>query len=269
MTKVDYICVTVALAATTFIAGCTKQGEGDRVEHTLDSGKETSNLKDLKEGAAEIRIPGDQKVPPKAEQLHRAARAKGEAGDYAGALSLLRQASEIAPDWPYPVYDMAFTYLIQGDTTNAFLKYREVDRLEPRGFFTTKTALWTLQREDQGVFPKGTYLAYLSLEWVDAAKKREMVGQIVTNLPAFAPAWKERALLVEDADQRLAFFEKALSLDPDPETYGICTLNKAALLNSSGRVAEAKRMIEALSTNDSSTLGTKALAIEFLKTQAK
>lgn len=253
------------LAIATLSAGCSKQDE--RVEYTTPDGKKTSNIKDLKEGDVGYRVSGGGKaIPARAQQLHQEARAQGEAGDYASALSLLKQASEVAPNWPYPPYDMAFTYLLQGDRTNALLKYREVDRMEPRGFFTTKTALWTLEREEKGLFPKGTYLAFVSLEWAEPQKKREMIEQMTTNLPTFAPGLKEKALLVEGTDQQLGYLEKALALEPDPETYGTCMLNKASLLSSAGRTAEAKRMVEELIRNDSSTLGTKALAKELLKT---
>ncbi|MFO1521272.1 MAG: hypothetical protein U1G05_04375 [Kiritimatiellia bacterium] len=126
-----------------------------------------------------------------------------------------------------------------------------------------------MDRERKGIFPKGTYLAFVSLEWTESEKRRAVLDRMTTNIPAFAPAWKERALLTEGTEQRLAAFEKALSLDPDAETYGVCALNRAALLNSSGRAVEAKQIVEELISNDSSTLGTKALAKEVLKTFTK
>jgi tetratricopeptide (TPR) repeat protein len=269
MSTLKFIGLVIALPLCISMAGCTKKAEQDRVEYTLTNGKKTSDVKDIRNGAAAYQVVGGPSIPARAEELHRQARAKGESGDYASALTLLGKASELAPDWPYPPYDMAFTYLLQGDMTNALLKYRETDRLEPKGFFTAKTALWTLEREERGIFPKGTYLAFVSLEWTEPVKKREMIVRMTTNLPAFAPGWKERALIEKTTEQRLACLEKALLLDPDPETYGTCILNKAALLNSSGRATEAKQMVEELVRNESSTLGTLALAKEVLKTLPK
>ncbi len=263
------ISFVILLVTGGVIAGCSKPDERESVEYTKTNGEKTSDVNAIRDGAATYQVLGGQKVPAKAEQLHRQARAKGESGDYAAGFSLLRQASEIAPGWAYPYYDMAFTHLLQGNTTNALLKYKEVDRLEPKGFFTTKTALWTLEREQQGIFPSGTYLAFVSLEWTEAEKRQEIIDRMTTNIPTFAPAWKEKALLMEGTDQRLAAFEKALSLDPDPETYGICVLNKAALLNSSGKASEAQRMVEELVRSETSTLGTKALAKDVLKTFKK
>ena len=45
--------------------------------------------------------------------------AAGGAGDYKKAITLLERASSVAPEWPYPVYDMAFTYLLMKDAENA------------------------------------------------------------------------------------------------------------------------------------------------------
>ena len=241
MSRATTVTLNLLLVAGTFLFGCKKQDESDRVVYTMPGGKKTSDVRDLKDGAFTYQISGGgQKVPERAEELHRQARAKGESGDYASAIKLLRQASEIAPSWAYPYYDMAFTYLLQGDMTNALLNYSKTDRLEPRGFFTSKTALWTLERENNGTFPKGTYLAYVSLEWAEPDKKRQMIERMTTNLPAFAPGWKERAGMESDTDKKLAFIEKALALDPDPETYGICTLNKATHLRTAGKTTEAR-----------------------------
>jgi len=261
--------LTIMLLAVIVVVGCGKKKEEDQVEYTTSDGKKTSDVRTIKDGRAEYQVTGGQSIPLRAQQLHQEARAKGASGDYKAAITLLKQATEIAPKWPYPYYDMAFTYLLQGDNTNALLKYQEVDRMEPKGFFTAKTAVWTLEREDRKVFPTGTYLTFLSLEWVDSAKKRDLIERLTTDVPAFAPAWKEKALLEQSADERLAFLDKALSLDPDPETYGICMLNKAALLYKSGKITEATQMARDLSTNSSSTQGTKTMAEEFLKTLKK
>jgi hypothetical protein len=58
-------------------------------------------------------------IPEEASRLHTEGRAAGDRGDYASALELLGEAHRLAPDWPYPVYDMAFTYLLQGNSTKA------------------------------------------------------------------------------------------------------------------------------------------------------
>ena len=116
-------------------------------------------------------------MPAEAESFHNQARQAGGAGDYKKAITLLERASNLAPAWPYPIYDMAFTCLLMEDTENARKRYRKVVALAPRGFFTAITALDALDREAKGDLPAGTYLAYLSLEWVDDPVKKATVGR--------------------------------------------------------------------------------------------
>src|SRR5947208_1350326 len=57
------------------------------------------------------------------------ARALGSRGDYERAFELFDQAQALAPDWPYPSYDKAYSYLLQGDPARAEALYAEVDRM--------------------------------------------------------------------------------------------------------------------------------------------
>ena len=95
----------------------------------------------------------------------------------------------IEPLWAYPVYDLAFTYLLMGDFDNALKYYRETDAIEPDGFFTTKTAIYTLEGEKAGLFPEGLYTFYMQIEWTEEPEKKYSIAkQIVDNVPLFAPA---------------------------------------------------------------------------------
>jgi len=102
-------------------------------------------------------------VPAEPKSLHQQARLAGQSGDYKKAIGLLEQASNLAPQWPYPVYDTAFTHLLIKDTESARKYYRKTVDLSPRGFFAAITAIDTLDREKRGDLPAGTYVAYLSL----------------------------------------------------------------------------------------------------------
>ena len=83
-------------------------------------------------GTFPYEILGKSNVPAEAESLHQQARQAGEAGDYKKAIALLGRASSLAPAWPYPVYDMAFTYLLMKDAENARKYYRKTVELAPR-----------------------------------------------------------------------------------------------------------------------------------------
>jgi tetratricopeptide (TPR) repeat protein len=206
-------------------------------------------------------VVGSQSVSERARELHAAGRQEGQKGNYVRALELFKQASEEAPAWPYPVYDAAFTYLLQGDADNADRFYQQVDKLAPRGFFTAKTAVDCLRRERSGDVIPGTYKVFVSLEWVnDERKKRAILEQIVKTCPKFAPAWKELAVLRQDHPGKLEAIAHGLSQDPDGETKGILLINKAIILDRQGRRDAAVEILGELALDPESTLATESLA---------
>ena len=84
-------------------------------------------------------IDDDAYVPETAKRLHQEARAHGGRFEFDPALALLDRARRLAPDWPYPVYDMAFTYLLQDQTAKAEELYAK--GLEARPDIQTKGML--------------------------------------------------------------------------------------------------------------------------------
>ena len=216
-------------------------------------------------GTSEWQAPASPGIPPEAKALHEKARTLGERGALKQAIELLDRASALAPTWPFPLYDKAYTQLLSGDPEGALASYQSVDRLAPEGFFTTKTAIWSLTREQAGTFPKGTYQAYLQIEWAKSdAEKRQIVEDLLKRTPTFAPAWKESALLQETPEKRLADLEHGLGLSPDAETEGLLILNRATTLESLGKRDECIRLLTSLAQATNSTVGTKALAKDAL-----
>jgi tetratricopeptide (TPR) repeat protein len=209
-------------------------------------------------GTVRYEIIGTGKVSSAAESLHQQAREAGGRGEYEKAIALLEQASELAPEWPYPVYDRAYTHLLMADLDGAITYYRKTLELSPRGFFAAITALDTLIREQRGELPVGTYLRCVTLEWMaDAAKKEEAVREMVKMIPQFAPAWKEFASLCDDEEERLAAIENGLAAHPDAGTKGMLEINKALVLNLKGNRDEAVRLLGELALDPHSTLGTE------------
>jgi predicted TPR repeat methyltransferase len=120
---------------------------------------------------------------------HKEARQLGQNGKFDKAVASLLVTIELAPDWAYPVYDLAFTNLLKGDAEMAIIYYRQTDEMEPRDFFTTKTALYSLEGEQAGIFQKGLYLRYLQIEWTqDKREKFEIAKMITKKVPYYAPA---------------------------------------------------------------------------------
>jgi len=225
----------------------------------------------LEEAAASVdyTVADGKTIKPEAKALHDAARSLGQSGKYDEAIAKLQQAMALQPDWAYPVYDLAFTYLLKGDAENALKYYRKTDALEPKGFFTTKTAVYALEGEEHGKFPKGMYMAYLQIEWTEEkSEKRKIAEAIAKKTPSFAPAWKEIASLQDDPAARLKAVEQGLAQGPDTETKGMLQLNKALVLNSLGKKNEAIALLEEVVGSAGTTSANTALAKLVLKAVA-
>jgi tetratricopeptide (TPR) repeat protein len=218
-------------------------------------------------GEFHYEIIGSRDIPAEALSLHKQARQAGGEGDYKRALALLDRASDLAPKWPYPVYDKAYTLLLMKDFDGAREYYRKTIKLSPRGFFTAIAALDTLEKEHAGVLPSGTYLAYLSLEWIeDKGEKIRTVRQLVNRLPQFAPGWKELAVLSEEDGERLAALEKGLMADPDAETKGMLQINRALICERQGDHDTAVRILGELALDPNSPSGIEHIAKTSLAT---
>ena len=206
-------------------------------------------------------VVGSEHVSRRAEELHELGRQAGEAGDHDRALHLFAQAHEEAPEWPYPVYDAAYTYLLKGDLGQAQGEYEVVERLAPRGFFTYKSELDCIRRERAGEFLAGTCRFYVSIADMPAsAEKRALLEKLLQGSPSFAPAWEKLAGLLEDNDARLAAIEKGLSCKPDAQTRGTLLMNKALTIRSQGKHDEAISILRQLASDPESTLDTELKA---------
>jgi tetratricopeptide (TPR) repeat protein len=209
-------------------------------------------------GKVQYEIIGKGNVSAAAQSLHQKGREAGGRGDYEIAIGLFEKAEELAPAWPYPVYDRAYTHLLTNDFDAARTYYQTTLELSPRGFFTAITALDTLVREKNGDLPVGTYLAYLSLEWTENETQKDgAIREMVKQIPQFAPAWKEFASLCHDDDERFAAIERGLAANPDAETKGMLEINKALVLNLKGDRDAAVRMLGELALDPKSTFGTE------------
>ncbi|MFT5619351.1 MAG: tetratricopeptide (TPR) repeat protein [Arenicella sp.] len=211
-------------------------------------------------GNFNYQIHGIGNVPQSAQVLHNEARAFGQAGDYKSAIEKLQKAHEEAPNWAYPPYDLAYTYLLQDDYENALKYYQLTDKIEPKGFYTSKIALHTLGREMSGDLKEGVYKSYISLEWIDnEAEKKEITKMLVSTFPDFAPGWNKYAVFLE-GKERMDALEKGLSLDSDIQTKGSLLINKALSLSEVGNHETASEILMKIIFDSASTFGNIELA---------
>jgi hypothetical protein len=199
-------------------------------------------------------------ISAKAEALHQEGRKAGAAGDPVRALELFHEAHQLEPDWPYPPYDMAFTYLLNDYLDQAERWYELVDKLAPRGFFTSKTTLDLVRRERSGEFPPGFTRSFVAVEWEPKDRQRHILQQIVARYPRCAPAWQRLAFLTEDDGARLEIIDRGLTASPDDETYGVLISNKALILINQGNRAEGQLLLRELLADKRCTTGVEAMA---------
>jgi tetratricopeptide (TPR) repeat protein len=197
--------------------------------------------------------PGGPIAPPpdtpltRAMKLHAQARVTGESGNLQEALKQFQQAHELAPEWPFSLYDTALTYLLMGEADKALEVYQQVDKMAPEGFSDTKRVIDCLHREKDGRVPKGTFRKF-----IDAMRARtpeEHEGQLkalTKSAPKFYPAWREYAPYGKDVAEQLRLLEKALALEPDAESLGEMLIYKANLLRRAGKEAEARALLQSL-----------------------
>jgi tetratricopeptide (TPR) repeat protein len=200
-------------------------------------------------------------VPAEAVAAHEEGRRLGAKGRHKKALAAFARAAELAPDWPYPPYDAAFTHLLMSDHAAALAAYEQVDRLAPRGFFTSKTAVWALRQEEAGRFRRGTYRDFLAIDDQPSPKRAARIAKrLLDRYPDYAPAALRLANLTGDGDERLRLLDAGLAADPDAATLGMLRLNRSAALRELGRTDEADGELEALLAMPDLTPATATLA---------
>ena len=242
----DRLIIVGLLVTTLFASSCIQGNHGtNKLIYRDKNGRELTEA-DLAHatGVVNWSLIGNHNVSQKAIELRNEARQAGSSGNYKKALELLAQASKEAPDWPYPLYDTAFTYLLMEEPDLALEGYEVVNKMAPRGFFTVKTAVHTLREEKAGQLHPGTYKHYVMLEGVNnPVEKRARLEKMLKQSPSFAPAWQKLSTLLDDDTAGLHAIEKGLSCHPDDETKGFLLTNKALVLNRQGKHDEAVRIL--------------------------
>jgi tetratricopeptide (TPR) repeat protein len=245
-----------------FLYSCAQEKSEENIVFKGEKGNVITK-EDLKNvsGTVNWEIMQNEDIPQKALQLHEEARSLGSQGNYELGAEKLLEAHEIAPNWAYPIYDLAYTCLLQKDFENALKYYKQTNEIEPRGFFTAKTAYWSLKNEAAGVFPEGLYLGFTSLEWIDSDEEKiEVAKTIVDKFPHYTPAWQLLGSKLNDKQERLVAINKGLELDSDEETKGILLINKAIVADLNGDTGTAKAILGKLIFAENSTLSNIELA---------
>ena len=234
----------------------------DRIIFKDDKGNQLT-FSDLEgaTGTYNYEIMDDKKISKNAIRLHQEARQHGGNGEYDSAIQKLLSANRLAPNWAYPIYDLAYTYLLQNDFENSLKYYEMTDRMEPKGFFTSKTAYWALKKESEGKFQSGLYLAFMQIEWLNSDEEKLKIARAIINkYPDYAPAWKVIAGKAQTHSERLDAIKNGLNSDPDLETLGILLINKALIEDVNGNTEAATKILGDLIFDEKTTFANIEIA---------
>lgn len=202
-----------------------------------------------------------QNLSPSASHLIMQANEHRNKDHLSEAIQLYEEAIREAPEAPLPVYNLAQTYLNMGEIEQAQYYYELADRLSPKGFYDTKTALYTLKAEQEGDLIPGTYLSYQQIEWAASREQQVTIARdLVNHQVHFAPGWKVLANLLTDLDERQEAIVEGLSYPSDIDTYGNLMVNQALLWDMQGKHQEAIELLGELIFDPNMTVGIQNIA---------
>ncbi len=229
----------------TCLGGCSCKGTPGQRSSSNDA---TPTPQQARESPLVVEAPPPEPTAfDKATQLHTQGRRSGEVGNFQEALKHFQAARELAPEWPLPVYDSGYTYLLMGDTAQALPLYEQVDKLAPQGFSDTKRVLTCLRLEKAGRVPEGTFRKFIDvMQLRDVEELERQLEALTKAAPRFYPAWHELIGFAKDQNERLRRLEKTLTLAPDAMTQGELLVHKAILLRQLGKEEEAHKLLQSL-----------------------
>ena len=195
------------------------------------------------------------------EDASRKGTRSGTARRFVQSGSPFTRAAVLAPQWPYPIYDRAFTHLQARDAAAPWLTIGRTLELSPRGFFTAHVAVDALRREQKGEAAARGSIWRMSC-WSSCPTARDVRSFLnwLRNFRTCSSAWLEFAKLASAPRERLDRIEAGLRARPDPETRGMLHLNQALTLRQSGQDADANRILAQVAADPGSTLAVEAWA---------
>jgi tetratricopeptide (TPR) repeat protein len=176
-------------------------------------------------------------------------RNAGSSGELESAVSYFKRATEIAPDEPYPHYELAYTLSKLGQYAEALREFEQTEKLS-RGFFIVQTELFIHQelldkRIDEPVLSKLRQIQKITD--TQGSQHPEIVtfsNEVIDKAPEFPLGYYYlgQAVFPGERERSENAFKKCMDLSPD-ETTSIYALNFLALFAElAGDVETAKKI---------------------------
>jgi len=159
------------------------------------------------------------------EQAFERGMQAGEAGDLGAAEREFRTAIALAPDEPYPHYELGFTLFVAGRFPEALAELRRTEQLR-RGFFLVETEIYLCEKFLSRAFDAETLVALRRLMAATDAgqgttlETEQLCRAVVERAPdcALGQFFLGKAILERLPDEARAAFERCIELYPDATT---------------------------------------------------
>jgi Flp pilus assembly protein TadD len=172
---------------------------------------------------------------------------RGGAADLSGAEASFREAVGLAPEEPYPHYELGYTLALLGRHEEALDELRSTEELS-RGFFAVKTEIWISEQALSGAIDASVVEMLRQLQWiVDAggAQSEEaaaLSAKVIEAAPncALGHFHQGKALMTRDPAAAEGALRRCIELHPDDSTAINAKAHVAILCELAGRNDEAQ-----------------------------
>lgn len=179
---------------------------------------------------------------------------RGAVSDLEGAAKAFREAIRLAPNEPYPHYELGYTLFLQDKYAEALVELRRTDELST-GFFLVQTEIYMCEQILSGAIDSEILGMLRVLQRLTdggqghGRQAVEIAKQTISRAPgcALGHFYLGKALLGSEPAAGEETLKRCLELNPDDTTAINILLHLALLARNSGRAAEAASICREIS----------------------
>lgn len=181
---------------------------------------------------------------------------RGSAGDLPGAQRAFREAIALAPDEPYPHYELGYTLALEGHYPQALVELRRTRELQ-RGFFLVDTEIYLCEQLAFGKITDEMLRALRRLIHLGDTGQattldaEQLSRKLIARAPECALAYffLGKAILDRLPEQAAAALERCVALGPDDTTAINARFHLGVLRRQAGALDEARAIFAAIASD--------------------
>lgn len=197
--------------------------------------------------------------------------ARGGAGDFSKATRHFRNAVRLAPDEPYPHYELGYTLLLMGQFEPALAELRRTNELA-QGFFLVQPEIYLCESILSGALDEASVNAIRQLQQLTDAGQAQspQAVELSQGIAARAPScplgyhFLGKALLRKDPAEAERALQNCMKLSPDDTTAIDALTHIGMLRKEAGDLDGAKKAWSKVMTKYKGNPHTKITEVFFL-----